>query len=525
MSALLSDQRTSRQISYCMKPNNRDAHRLISEIEKQLIADGVSIGKKFFLTMSVIVGNLSYGRDVGFDRNENKKPLSDYNPLNVTIRMVVKVMESLEGSGFVLLRKGFFSKENRSKNRNSRAIPTDKFLYLRNRCGLPEFSYTERGILLRDHPKYINGKKKKGKDLPLGDVSREVERLEQRVNKINESGVPIYCFTGYTTIRYENSVRMIFNVDYRHGGRIYPLGNSYQRLSESNRENIWFAGNGDGALVGGEWSAEPDWSASHVRLAYAKCGFNYDELGLGDPYVAESNGVRVSRKIGKVIVLIAMNCEDRKKAIGAIIRELKKREENGGDKVPGNLKELYDTFLEKHWRIKKFFGNGKDKGASLQRIEGEAVVNTILKLQHKGVKIVSIHDSVVTPRSRQDETIKCMEKELEKVLKRDKAMVIKGKVQRKEHGGGAVVFPLPSCLLLPTNGLYLVGRTPFCLIPERLFQASSISISRLRFKNLLRSLHGQTAENVPNSADFDHIFEMFFGTEKDPYCTFAEDSL
>ena len=176
-------------------------------------------------------------------------------------------------------------------------------------------------------------------------------------------------------------LRIIFNVSFDRGGRIYALGDSWQNMSSDDRLNLRWKINGVYHPV-----VEIDYSCLHLFMAYAEAG---QKPPSSDLY--EIDGF--DREQVKKAVLILLNAKNKSEAFGAIINQIKL--------YPSDVDLLISAIKKKHKTIRSVFHS--DAGARFQKKDGQMALDIMLTMiQRTGVPPLSVHDSFIVPDTYED---------------------------------------------------------------------------------------------------------------------------
>lgn len=242
---------------------------------------------------------------------------------------------------------------------------------------------------------------------PIPKLSRNMKRLAQHLSQINDfnSSYPLLLMKSpKSRVIIRPLLRMVFNKSLMFGGRVYDCGDHYQNLPRLDRKRLW---------LHGERVAEPDFSAHHIRLAYALEEISYSEsYSNKDPYHLVMNSKVIDRTICKVLVLVSINTNSKSEALSAY-------RSKPNDEAPyhAQLGNIYDAFFEKHTPIAHWFGSGKSNGSKLHKIEGEIMVRAMHTLMNYGVPSYPVHDSLIVPKSKADIATDTMRKAYHQTLR------------------------------------------------------------------------------------------------------------
>jgi hypothetical protein len=249
----------------------------------------------------------------------------------------------------------------------------------------PDYRPIREVIWLRDS----NGSLVDYQDCPLTD------RLRQEVETINRQLESIAVAFSGPDVRGEGSwwligethyfsapqrLRRVFSrASFDMGGRAYG---PWQSLPARHRAMM---------LINGEATLEPDFVALHPSIAYALRGVQF----VGDPY--ETAGF--PRNYGKAGFNIALNAKSYSSARAAIARDLNLDMESAT--------KLLRAITLKHRAVSDLFFS--DAGVRLMRIDSDIALNTVTSCQIKGIPVLPVHDSFITPARHAGQTAEIME--------------------------------------------------------------------------------------------------------------------
>lgn len=137
-----------------------------------------------------------------------------------------------------------------------------------------------------------------------------------------------------------------------------------------------------GMTIDGEPTAEIDYEAHHLRLAYSTSGQIID----GNEYDV---GHGFERDHVKAAALIGLNAPDRKSAIRALVQDRR------GAIRYAEAEKIFDAVLERHQPIAGAFFS--DFGIKIMRTDSDMILGVTTGLTRAGIPSIPIHDSVVVP--------------------------------------------------------------------------------------------------------------------------------
>jgi hypothetical protein len=144
-------------------------------------------------------------------------------------------------------------------------------------------------------------------------------------------------------------------------------------------------------LINGEPTLEPDFVALHPSIAYALRGVQF----VGDPYET----AEFPRNNGKAAFNIALNAKSYLSARSAIARDL--------NLDMTTATKLLQAITSKHLAVSDLFFS--DAGVRLMRIDSDIALNTVMSCQEKGIPVLPVHDSFITPARHAAQTAEIME--------------------------------------------------------------------------------------------------------------------
>jgi hypothetical protein len=144
-------------------------------------------------------------------------------------------------------------------------------------------------------------------------------------------------------------------------------------------------------LINGETTLEPDFVALHPSIAYALRGVQF----VGDPYET----AEFPRNYGKAAFNIALNAKSYPSARAAIARDLKLD--------MASATNLLAAITSKHRAVSDLFFS--DAGVRLMRIDSDIALNAVMSCQDRGISVLPVHDSFITPARHAGQTAEIME--------------------------------------------------------------------------------------------------------------------
>jgi hypothetical protein len=249
----------------------------------------------------------------------------------------------------------------------------------------PEYRPAQEVIWLRDS----NGSLIDYQDCPLTDrLRQEVETINRQLetSAVGFSGPDLrrdgnWWIIGET--HYFSApprLRRVFSrASFDMGGRAYG---PWQSLPARHRAMM---------LINGEATLEPDFVALHPSIAYALRDVHF----VGDPYET----AEFPRNYGKAGFNIALNAKSHSSARAAIAHDL--------NLDMASATKLLRAITLKHRAVSDLFFS--DAGVRLMRIDSDIALNTVTSCQIKGIPVLPVHDSFITPARHAGQTAEIME--------------------------------------------------------------------------------------------------------------------
>jgi len=249
----------------------------------------------------------------------------------------------------------------------------------------PEYRPGLEVIWLRDG----NGSLIDYHDCPLTDrLRQEVETINRQLESIAVAfSGPDVCSEGNWWVvggtQYLSApprLRRVFSRgSFDLGGRAYG---AWQSLPARHRALM---------LINGEATLEPDFVALHPSIIYASHGIRL----VGDPYETAD----FARDYGKTAFNVAVNAKSYPSARAAIAHDL--------ELDMASATRLLRAITSKHRAVSDQFFS--DTGVRLMRIDSDIALNTVVTCQIKGIPVLPVHDSFITPASQAGQTAEIME--------------------------------------------------------------------------------------------------------------------
>jgi len=374
--------------------NKPHAYSFLNSIFDTLGIIGDTKRAKYLDHIRTIAANLMklhfnrLGEYVYYSRDNNLyHEIQRYNPNNITIRKIKKVIKLLIDKQLIDHRKGFHNKYSKKGSHRSRIKPTVKFLNI-IRSNFIDRSYIYEVdtdcIILKNSKKTLIDyednsfiKSIRADCRSYNQFLGKTRIVLKRCKKVNE-----YLYDN--NMHYKNKVcHRIFNKDFNHGGRFY--GTWWLQIPSELREHI---------LINNNKTVEKDYSSLIIHQLYSEERLNYYEENnySNDPYLLQ--GIPDSeRKINKTIILISLNCRDLDKLNRALIKEFKEGNLKGNKPNKKEIIKRLNIFREMNPKISKYIYS--NCAAKFQLRDSEIARSIINKCMYKLIPVLCIHDSFI----------------------------------------------------------------------------------------------------------------------------------
>ena len=219
--------------------------------------------------------------------------------------------------------------------------------------------------------------------------------------KLNTEKRSLGCFgirqVGFT-INNTNLFRVFNRSDFGKGGRFYG---SYQTLPKGFRPSI---------KINNEPTAEPDYSAHHIRISYHLEGIDYRE----DPYLAMTDNPD-ERTVFKLLLLVLMNAETESSSIAGFRNSNRdKLKRLLGDLKSTTILPLIERVKKAHPRIAHYIHS--NAGVTLQNIDSKITEGILMEMTAQEIPCLPIHDSYIVPAQHEGQLQGAMACEYKKVM-------------------------------------------------------------------------------------------------------------
>lgn len=257
----------------------------------------------------------------------------------------------------------------------------------------------QEDFLCRTNVLYLRDENKQFKTFKLTDTLKGKKDYLQRFNKWSKT-YAVSC----NGIFYDIQMYKVYNINTKKGGRSFMNG-SIQSLPSKEREEV---------LIDGKTTTCYDFVSFEAGLAYSIC----QETIEGDAYDITLQGYDkgLLRSIAKKAMIMMLNCNSKKSAIGAINKYIKENYdirtlyEQG--KIPEewvHTNKILECLEDKHHRILSMFY--KETNYDLQQVGSlinDYIVDTLM--QKHGVLTIQIHDGFIVQEDYGTLLLSVMEK-------------------------------------------------------------------------------------------------------------------
>ena len=200
--------------------------------------------------------------------------------------------------------------------------------------------------------------------------------------------------------RYQYLHRVFNDESFKLGGRFY--GAYHLAMPKELRKCL---------LINGEPTVELDFSALHIRMLYHLAGIDYRD----DPYaVLCDNDNNEERGVYKLVQLIAINAENRKKAVKGIRNRLRKNRIFDGLTNEAIIARI-ERFKKVHPDIAKYLNTGM--GLKLQNLDSRITDIVLRRFTLAGIPCLPVHDSYIVPERYKDLLRDVMTEAYQKIMK------------------------------------------------------------------------------------------------------------
>ncbi|QXN60132.1 hypothetical protein KUA24_65 [Vibrio phage HNL01] len=348
---------------------------------------------------------LYYSRDLSKGFTKSKR----YNPKQLSVRVLIKVIDLLEDNGFLINTIGKASRKE--ENRMPSFIqPTDLFLDTFSDLDVlsesveEQYLNNEECFILRDEHKGLVDYRdtyytKMGRAVVVGlnSINRQFEYRSGDGELITNH----YC--------------RIFNEDFTKGGRFYRAG-----ILQLKNKGVY------GRLkvtCSGEPMVEVDYCNLHILLLTILEGFQYlPDVDLYNKCIPEGWVNSNTRGLVKTATNIMLNAKTTRSASEAIQHLLEDYLAEFPKDFPDNLnkaKQVMDWIRDGHPKLKKYFCSLESTGLTLMKMDSDMAHHVIHCFVSKEKPILPVHDSFLVRRSDKEDLIESMVEALKVVTERE----------------------------------------------------------------------------------------------------------
>ena len=365
---------------------------------------------KYLSNLKTIAANLMalhfnrVGEYVYYSRDNNfYKKIKRYNPHDITIRKIRKLIDLLINKKLLEPRKGYHNRYSKKDSHRSRIRSTAKFLNILrsnfiNRTYLYE---TETDCII------LNRSKKGSKNHLKKGLKRTVKTLIDYEDNSFTKSIRADCrsynqslkktkivlkkckavneYLNDHSVPYkEKEYYRVFNENFKRGGRFYGPWWLHHIPSEL-RQYI---------LINGNKTVERDYSSLIIHQIYNELGLNYYEENTysPDPYILKDVAPS-ERKLNKAIIQISLNCRNFDGLDGALIGEFRKGNLKGKKPKKEEIIRRLNIFREMNPKISRYVYS--NCASRFQFQDSEIARFIINKCMYRLIPVLCVHDSFI----------------------------------------------------------------------------------------------------------------------------------
>jgi len=385
------------------------SHIVSSENPKRIHKDKLQDNLSLVIINLFSAYTINPNKYIAYHRSPAAFQKTRYKKHNIGYDVFVKVVNTLEATGYIENHLGFYDREF-GIGKISRMRAASKLTELFNKHKLAgvmiQRKEDEEVIILKSVSVLDNNKKDKFVvdyedttqtnkmrdnlhsinsllDSRWIDIKASDKMYREMIRQLKNKGKEEVDFTRKRLARIFN------NNSFEDGGRFYH--GWWQEIPKQYRKLI---------EIDGKITVEVDYSSIHFRILYAEQGI---DIGDTDPYIIK--GYEDKRNIIKISLNIILNAEIKDAAIKAMYMHKKLNIDK--DTAIG----IYIRLEEEHPRIKKYFGSGK--GIKLQYIDSQIAEQVMLNLAKDDIVCLPVHDSFIVRLGHKI----YLEEEMDKVFK------------------------------------------------------------------------------------------------------------
>jgi hypothetical protein len=352
---------------------------------------------QFRRAIGLVLGDLALAADKDADR-WTYRPLArgEFTNAPVSFRQFSSVLKGLTAARLVEVLLGYYDRTpGFVRGKSTRLRASDSLIVLLREHGIGPTRTTDHFLTgLPLHPLVLKSSstrkghlKESGRRIGF-EHTDHTRRLEGDIRELNDF-IDSHEILGGTHRGYQRIFNCGDRKDYswNKGGRLYSQGeDSYQRRKKAQRPEM---------TIDGETVVEIDIRASYLTILHARCGVPLD--ASRDTYAVDG----LPRDVVKAWVTMTLGHDKfHTRWPKEKVEDFAKEGVDLRDDFP--LKLVQPLVLQ----ALPILADWPDKEIDcfdLMYLESEAVVNTMLRLKREhGVVCLSVHDSIIVPRSHLD---------------------------------------------------------------------------------------------------------------------------
>lgn len=414
----LQQEANSKLLGFNIKIDNKDINRLISgilsDIKFRKKSDRVLYKKHLYVVLTNLL-RCRYKEQLHYSRNKTKGFTKDkrYNPKQLTLTVLIKVIDLLQERGLLINTVGVSSKDKEHRV-PSFIQPTDLFLDTFSSLDTLSESVEEKYLneeecfLLRDDHKSLISYR----DTYYTNTGRAVI---VGLNSINRS----FEYRKGNGELITNHYCRIFNNTFDYGGRFYRAG-ILNLKNKHHKERLRVTCNNERMI-------EVDYCNLHILLLTIIEGYQYNpEIDLYNKCIPDgwvNQNTRAVVKVATNIMLNARTSQGAAKAIQSLLEDYLL--ESPEDFPYGCTKAgiIMQWIRKGHPKLKHHFCNLDSTGLTLMKMDSDMAHHVIHCFVSQEKPILPIHDSFLVRRSDKNDLITAMVEALKTITERDDIIV------------------------------------------------------------------------------------------------------